>query len=613
MLINETSSNGQRNTRAFVVVVLQYSLYMCLGFSPFPVDLCVCVCQQVLCQPRPKDWDPSKEAEEEVDGQAAKARPRMAAEGLALILAAGFFALAPSNHLLRKRHREALEAQAEEEARKRRQEEEEEEMRRLEAAGSEGPWASRCDEISQDGTDMSNEAGVHDVVAIISAEDSGEDELPPDPHLNLPGHQEEPEADVQSGVDTAAGQSLSGGREGATIDPHHFRCGESRLRRLPSIAESKEEDVSEVPTETNTLVDEEATIEDPAAQDVLDMTAVENSLRQLDGAEVDLNSGFPLPVEDLPLPSEDLLRPDDSYPSADEDLPLPDVPDDDLPLPVEELPLPDWSNLSEPQAEALQMSSVDRVPYDHYSSVDNPGHDSADNRPVGFDENSAVGYEEYLDLNPDTQCHLSNGVDDDLTDHIGGGYLDDHLGAGGFNEGYEDGYGENHIPQDDYSHWNGDLDHGDHSGADFYANHSDFHFHPGEHPDDADGDFDYSSRDLNGDDHFDVYGADEVNDLYVSDSNYISYEDTSNYDGFCVEDLSSSGGGGGGGDWGGFFGNCDGGDGGGGGDSGGMGNTASFLLLGGGDLGGDGGGGAACGGGGAACGGGGGGCGGCGG
>ena len=71
----------------------------------------------MLCQPRPRDWDPgTRKAEDDVDGQAAKSRPRLAAEGLALIMAAGFLALAPSNHLLRKRHREAMEAQAEEEA-----------------------------------------------------------------------------------------------------------------------------------------------------------------------------------------------------------------------------------------------------------------------------------------------------------------------------------------------------------------------------------------------------------------------------------------------------------------------------------------------------------------
>lgn len=79
------------------------------GAENLALVFCISV-MQVLCQPRPRDWEPVEETSSDTPSYVSKKR-EFPTDKLAMVMAFGFLVSTPSNHLLRRHHKKKKENQ----------------------------------------------------------------------------------------------------------------------------------------------------------------------------------------------------------------------------------------------------------------------------------------------------------------------------------------------------------------------------------------------------------------------------------------------------------------------------------------------------------------------
>lgn len=447
---------------------------------------------QVLCQPRPKDWDPSKIEEDEVDGELPKPRRRLPAESLMLVMAAGFLALAPSNHLLRKRHLEAVQARAEEEARRTRQQQhtqEEDDEQRDRGMSAFGRHNGEEYSSFYGGMEGGNHSEVHDVIAIVSAEEGASDALPTvressREDLEAYGEAAEERGNTQGEVlnnhsDSQNGDVVDSGVNSASLDDGLLPLGE-------------ENDSSN--TETAHNMSEDSAADHLGLSNGLSyggqhgVSSVENGLHMLHLEENDIGMGSHAGM------------------GKDSD----DFNDDFFPPPP---PLESHFQYEDCQAMANGIDGFDDFPDDPPPPADFfTGYDQANGDILG---------EEYS--HHDVYSH----------DNV--------------REIHEDGGDRyvNHIPGSDFEHLY-DVEHsGLHESDDGLYHHGEephSSFFRGEHGDDS-SDFYLSRKDEpQADDHFSSYYSNGMDDFYSTEHSYVSYDDNSGFNAFCEDDSARGGG-----------------------------------------------------------------------
>lgn len=199
----------------------------------------------MLCQPRPKDWDPAQEEkEDEIDGEShstnhsPRIKRRLPAESLMLVMAAGFLALAPSNHLLHKRKREALEAHNAEVLR--RAERQEEEKREQESSH----WRRESQDHMQHNTNSTNAGETHDVVALVTAEQAAEDIGERSSEEQQSDEESSPDSDERSDSGVSANDQVDEGDgvNGEGLDGPEFHLSEDEDANIADDENVKIED-----------------------------------------------------------------------------------------------------------------------------------------------------------------------------------------------------------------------------------------------------------------------------------------------------------------------------------------------------------------------------------
>ena len=323
-------------------------------------------------------------------------------QGATLITAAGLFVLVPSNHLLRKRHREALEARSEEEARRRRQ----------------NVFTERR-ELSRHETGMCNHHGrmISEVNASALLAGGAITAALADTSLDAPPCADEPGLyDLPTAPQCEEGCSVACTDTGYSSVRHESLLNpplclghkKPRMHRLPSIIEGVEDvmGVSSLDSSVKDYASERQNDVDCLMKDnvghCVDMNCAEqDTVLQKPVGQTDLDCEFLLPIKDLPPPSDDLLIPNESCLCIDDDLPLPDVPDDCLIPEIGDRLLTNYVPSTKPQLGIIQINS--RKNNQH-------GCDVNVSAVVGFDDSSAVGFEKYLDDDSehDVEDHTTN-------------------------------------------------------------------------------------------------------------------------------------------------------------------------------------------------------------